>query len=593
MLTDLLAALNDCVWAFDENTQTYLFISPSVHAILEHSTRDIQQNKNFWSEIIDRRDHDEVIDKIQKAVTDEWLELTYRAVAKSGKIKWINHKRRRLTDSSNGHELILNVIKDVSDQKAINFRMQDSLGDFNILFNDNPTPMWIYELPTLRILKVNASAIRHYGYSEQEFLSMTIRDIRPRFDLAKFNEYLYKKGIPESRLDGFNSAGVWRHQNKKGDTLYAEVTGHEIKYDNHSCRVIIALDVTEKVMQQEEMKRREQFLTSLIDSQTNFLLRIDTDGNFTFANKQFLKVLGYKKTEIIGKHFSLTTPQNDIAVCGNALKNCIKNPGKVIKLEHGKLDKEGNTHQTKWEFIAITDNNGEVTEIQGVGQDMTQNPDIEINARKAADEIAWTKNNLEALINNTENFIWSIDRDGRYVYMNTAYRKRIEDTMGVMAKEGDDAYVHSGHTEQVRSEWHQYYKRALSGERYVTRHESLNHESQEPSFFEVSFNPIYKQAKNEIIGVGCFARDITEMLKTEEALLDQNERLRNIASLSSHELRRPVASMLGLMNIMDYENFGNPENEQIIKHLFTVTQEIDDVIRLIVNKTFIDNKFSL
>lgn len=593
MLTDLLAALNDCVWAFDETTQTYLFISPSVQTILEYSPKDIAQSKDFWIGIIDMRDHDEVVGKIHKATTDEWLDLTYRAVAKSGKIKWINHKRRHLSDSSNGHKVILNIIKDVSDQKAINYRMQDSLGDFNILFNDNPTPMWIYDLPTLRILKVNAAAVRHYGYSEQEFLSMTIRDIRPRFDLAKFNEYLYKKGIPESRLDGFNSAGVWRHQNKKGDILYAEVTGHEIKYDNHSCRVIIALDVTEKVTQQEEMKRREQFLTSLIDSQTNFLLRIDTSGVITFANKQFLKLLGYKKSEIISKHFSVITPADDIPICENALKSCIKNPGKVIRLEHGKLDKEGKVHQTKWEFISITGNEGAVTEIQGVGQDLTSATEIEVNALNAAEEIAWTKNNLEALINNTENFIWSIDREGRYVYMNTAYRKRIENIMGAIPKEGDDAYIHSGQTEQVRNEWHQFYERALSGERYVTRHDSPHPITGEHTFFEVSFNPIYKQSKDEIIGVGCFARDITEMLKTEEALLDQNERLRNIASLSSHELRRPVASMLGLMNIMDYENFSNPENEQIIKHLFTVTQEIDDVIRLIVNKTFIDNKFSL
>jgi PAS domain S-box-containing protein len=211
----------------------------------------------------------------------------------------------------------------------------------------------------------------------------------------------------------------------------------------------------------------------------------------------------------------------------------------------------------------------------------------------AAEEIAWTKNNLEALINNTEDFIWSIDRDGRYVYMNTAYRKRITDTVGIAPHEGDDAYVHSGNTEQMRDEWHSYYNRALSGERYVTRHESINRITNDITYFEVSFNPIYKKSKDEIVGVGCFARDITERLKTEEALMEQNERLRHIASLSSHELRRPVASMLGLMNIMDRENFSNPENAQIIEHMFTVTKEIDEVIRLIVNRTFIDKKIPL
>jgi signal transduction histidine kinase len=82
-------------------------------------------------------------------------------------------------------------------------------------------------------------------------------------------------------------------------------------------------------------------------------------------------------------------------------------------------------------------------------------------------------------------------------------------------------------------------------------------------------------------------------MDTEAALIKQNEQLRNIASLSSHELRRPVASMLGLMNIMDRENFNNPDNAQIIEHMFTVTKEIDEVIHQIVNNTFIDNRFSL
>ena len=58
--------------------------------------------------------------------------------------------------------------------------------------------------------------------------------------------------------------------------------------------------------------------------------------------------------------------------------------------------------------------------------------------------------------------------------------------------------------------------------------------------------------------------------------------------MTSHELRRPVASLLGLMNIMDRENFFNPDNKDVIEHLLTVGNEIDEVIRLIIDKTFMD-----
>jgi PAS domain S-box-containing protein len=701
MLNKLLAALNDCVWAFDVTKQEYLFISPSIYTVTDYQAKDFQQNIGLWNEIIDPRDRDEVLASGNKNDSEEWFELTYRIITKSGKIKWVRQKKRHTLDEKSGNHVLLSIIDDVSDQRQVNFNMKESLGDFSMLFNNNPTPMWIYELPTLRIMKVNKAAVQHYGYSESEFLTMTIRDIRPRFDLAKFNTYLYQKAIPESSLHGFNNAGVWRHQNKRGEIVYAEITGHEIKYDNHSCRIIIASDVTEKVLQQEDLKRREQFLTSLIDSQTNFLVRIDANYNFTFANKWFFKTLGYKKQDIMGQAFSDMALPEEKDMCEQAFKNCIKNPGKVISLRHRKEDPDGNIHWIKWEFIAISDENGEVNELQGVGQDFTQSIEIEkeikkaserlnsfiesisdsffildkdwrftkINSafekisgrtkeeilgsviwdifspiigtafedayrkameeqisvqfteqfkpanrwfnitvypaseglavfvrdisyeRQAQEEIVWTKNNLEALINNTEDLTWSIDRDGKYVYMNSAYRKRIVETVGIMPIEGDDAYAHSGHTEQINEEWRSYYHRAFLGERYVTRHESPNPNGKESSFFEVSFNPIYKAKKEEIIGVGCFARDITERLKTEEALIEQNERLKNIASLSSHELRRPVASMMGLLNILDTANFSNPENKQIMEHLYTVTQEIDEVIRLIVNKTFIDSRF--
>ena len=114
--------------------------------------------------------------------------------------------------------------------------------------------MWIYETPSLRIIKVNHAAIEHYGYSNKEFLSMTIRDVRPKFDLAAFNEYIFKRGITKGKPQGYNSGGIWRHQNKHGDIIYAEITGHEIKYSNTSCRIIIATDVTERMRYEESRK---------------------------------------------------------------------------------------------------------------------------------------------------------------------------------------------------------------------------------------------------------------------------------------------------------------------------------------------------
>jgi PAS domain S-box-containing protein len=205
--------------------------------------------------------------------------------------------------------------------------------------------------------------------------------------------------------------------------------------------------------------------------------------------------------------------------------------------------------------------------------------------KRAQEEVTWTKNNLEALINNTEDQIWSVDSLTRYVYMNKAYRRQIAHLTGSEPKKGSYSYHHPGYAPEMIEKWNQHYARALAGERYTIIAESIDPQTHKLLSFEISFNPIYK-VKGDITGVGCFARNITALLETEKAIIDQNERLRHIASLTSHELRRPVASMLGLINIIDRVNFLNPDNKEIIEHLLTVGKEIDEVIRLIVDKTF-------
>lgn len=80
-------------------------------------------------------------------------------------------------------------------------------------------------------------------------------------------------------------------------------------------------------------------------------------------------------------------------------------------------------------------------------------------------------------------------------------------------------------------------------------------------------------------------RVLIESKRNEENILDQNDRLHAIASISSHELRRPVATILGLVNLFDRDDMQNPMNKEIIGHLNTSTQELDDVIHNIVEKT--------
>lgn len=206
----------------------------------------------------------------------------------------------------------------------------------------------------------------------------------------------------------------------------------------------------------------------------------------------------------------------------------------------------------------------------------------------AVKETLWSKNNLEALFNNTEELIWAINKERRYLYTNNAYRNAVFAETGVLPKEGDHVYINVNFSKEQVREWEKYYTHAFRGEVFTARTENIDKNTGQIIYFEVSLNPLCKSGGN-VTAIGCFARNITHLVNTENAIKDQNERLRHIASISSHELRRPIASLLGLINILDVENFQNPDNKEIIKHLETVGLEIDSVIRLIINKTFTDD----
>lgn len=112
--------------------------------------------------------------------------------------------------------------------------------EYRVLFDGNPHPMWIFDQDSLAFLKVNAAAIAHYGYSQEDFLSKTLRDIRPAEDIPRMEHRLKDAG--ENPLH----TGPWTHIRKDGSTIQVEVDSHRIKFEGKIARFSLVQDVTER-----------------------------------------------------------------------------------------------------------------------------------------------------------------------------------------------------------------------------------------------------------------------------------------------------------------------------------------------------------
>lgn len=112
----------------------------------------------------------------------------------------------------------------------------------NSLFVLNPIPSWVYDYETLEVLDVNLAAIKHYGYSREEFLSLTLKDLRPPQEVPK----LINAHIDIKNKEGNIYFGIFTHQKKNGNLIRMEINGHKVDFEKRHCMLVVCQDVTEK-----------------------------------------------------------------------------------------------------------------------------------------------------------------------------------------------------------------------------------------------------------------------------------------------------------------------------------------------------------
>ena len=139
---------------------------------------------------------------------------------------------------------------DTAGKDARTFVSRSTAGAFRLLLAANPLPMWVYDLETLRFVVVNDAAVAHYGYSRDEFLRMTLADIRPEEERARLYQTVAE------RRDALQHTGTWRHRRADGTLLEVDVTSHVLDWEGRAAVLVVAHDVTETHRLQRELARR-------------------------------------------------------------------------------------------------------------------------------------------------------------------------------------------------------------------------------------------------------------------------------------------------------------------------------------------------
>jgi PAS domain S-box-containing protein len=195
------------------------------------------------------------------------------------------------------------LARDVTERKRFEEALRDSEERYRLLFESTPQPIWVYNEDTLAFLAVNEAATRTYGYTRDEFLSMTIDDIRPREE--NIPTLLIKNASDPNELV---ISSPWRHRTRDGKTIYVEMSSHPVVFDGKNSKLVIVNDVTERKLLDEKQQRLHTSLQqSAMEWRQTFnaidfpVLIVDLAGTIKRANLAAEQIVGIAAEQILGK----------------------------------------------------------------------------------------------------------------------------------------------------------------------------------------------------------------------------------------------------------------------------------------------------
>jgi len=140
--------------------------------------------------------------------------------------------------------------KDVTEQVRAQKALEASEARYRTLFEVHPHPMWVVDANTLAFLAVNDAAVRHYGYSREEFLAMTADQIRPAEEVSQLlNAFQDQSRSYRHRM--------WRHKKKNGELIHVEIISFNLEFDGRPARLGVVTDITERLKAEERAREIE------------------------------------------------------------------------------------------------------------------------------------------------------------------------------------------------------------------------------------------------------------------------------------------------------------------------------------------------
>jgi PAS domain S-box-containing protein len=514
------------------------------------------------------------------------------------------------TGGPEGVLVICNETTDLVAKMKAKEELKKSEEIYQILFTSSPLAKWVYEFDTLKILDVNDSALRRYGYTREEFLNMTAMDLRPPEEIPRF---MAARNVIQWG-DGTVYPGTFTHQRKDKTKLEVEIWGARFLFKNIPSLMIVANDLTESLYYQKLDKLESDILqikfkvnSTLHEVLMSYLKGIEElhpgmlcsmqqvkNGQiFAMASsglpKQFLDAIeGVKIGPNVGSCGTAAFTRQKVIVTDIAndprwadykevaarfgLKACWSTP---------LFDRSGAVTATFANYFTEVRKPTELEEntINRAGrilQVILENFQREESLRESNEKYFYA---TEA----TSDAIWDWDLLTETISWGQGYKTIFGYDEGLVTedKQAITAHIHPEDTQRVlagldkainslQTHWQDEY-------RYI-KHDGTY-------AYVIDKGVIIRDAEGRATRMVGAMQDITKQHQKEEMLKSLNEKLIEISWIQSHVIRAPLTRIMGLIQVIKDLNLAGGDKEQALEYLLTSAHELDGVIKNISDKS--------
>lgn len=210
---------------------------------------------------------------------------------------------------------------------------------------------------------------------------------------------------------------------------------------------------------------------------------------------------------------------------------------------------------------------------------------VDAEAEKEAErKMTVSETKLTSLLNNSDDVIWLFDETGAIITYNEMFRKKFEAVLQTNVPKELPFRMEGLKDNPIVAQWLTNLQRAMKGEHIRIEEGFVNSETNDEEFFEIIMSPIY-DAEKKLIGVGCIAREITERIISQQQIEERIKQLKEIAWIQSHTVRRPLANIMGLIELIKLHTSDEKQIDEAVVLLEQSCMELDAIIREVVQKS--------